>query len=194
MNRKEGAGMNLICRKCYKKEECEVPCAALEILYQIYNEQNKKDKTIRVRNLKRQLGIRDAEPSNELRYLATKIINRYSEFSFIKEWGIKIGYIISQERKRGEKIIYADCRKVQEVYKAYLPYDFIITFYENNTGFLNENQLKILMYHELKHIGIGPKGFKIIPHDIEDFSNILEDFGLDWNCLDKELPDILGGE
>ncbi|OZV10781.1 hypothetical protein CIW83_18350 [Tissierella sp. P1] len=81
-----------------------------------------------------------------------------------------------------------------ETYKAYLPYDFIITFYENNTGFLNDNQLKILMYHELKHIGIGERGLKINPHDIEDFSDILDKYGLDWNNFGKELPDILGGD
>jgi len=185
---------DLICNKCYLKKECELPCNAFEELYKIYDEQNKKDKTIRVRNLKRQLGIRDAEPSNELRYLATKIINRFPEFAFIKEWNIKIGYVISQEKKRGEKIIFADCRKVQEVFKAYLPFDFIITFYENNTGFLNENQLKILMYHELKHIGMGEKGPKTIPHDIEDFSDILDKYGLDWNAFGKELPDISGGD
>lgn len=186
--------MTKICNKCKWEKDCEIPCKALDELYRIWDEQNKKDKTIRVRNLKRQLGIREAEPSNELRYLATKIINRYPEFDFIKEWDIKIGYVISQEKKRGEKIIYADCRKVQEVYKAYLPYDFIITFYEFNTGFLNENQLKILMYHELKHIGMGPKGPKIEPHEIEDFIDILENYGLDWNMPDKEVADMLGGD
>lgn len=185
---------NQICNKCYKNKDCEMPCAAIDCLYQIYNEQNHKDKTVRIRNLKRQLGIREAEPSRKLRTLANKIIKRYPEFAFIREWNVKIGYVISQEKKGGQKIVFADCRKVQEVFKAYLPYDFIITFYERNTGFLNENQLKILMFHELKHIGMGQKGLKIIPHDIEDFSDILEKYGLDWNTFGKELPDILGGD
>ena len=185
--------LNSICNKCLYKNDCEMACAAFDELYQIWKEQNYRDKTVRVRNLKKQMGIREAEPNRELRFLADKIIKKYPEFGFIKGWGIKIGYVISQERKRGEKMIYADCRKVLEVYKAYLPYDFIITFYEQNTGFLNENQLKILMYHELKHIGIGEKGLKIVQHDIEDFSDILEKYGLDWNFPDKDLPDILGG-
>ncbi len=186
--------MNSICNKCYKNKDCELPCAALDALYQIYYEQNEKDKITRIRNLKKQLGIREAEPSRKLMTLANKIINRYAEFNFIKEWNVKIGYVISQEKKQGEKIVYADCRKVQEAYRAYLPYDFIITFYERNTGFLNDNQLKILMFHELKHIGMGPKGLKISPHDIEDFSDILDKYGLDWNNFGKELPDILGGD
>ncbi len=182
-----------ICDNCCYDNGCESRCAAFIELYKLWNIQNKKDKTIKIRNLKKQLEIMEAEASNDLRYLGMKIINKYPEFSFIKEWGIKIGYVVSQEKKSGEKITYADCRKVTDVYKAYLPYDFIITFYERNTGFLNENQLKILMYHELRHIGIGEKGLKIVPHDIEDFSDILTKYGLDWNSHGKELPDILGG-
>lgn len=180
-----------ICDICYIKG-CEVPCAAYKELYSIWREQNNKDKTQRIRNLKRRLGIAEAETSNELRLLANRIIKHFPELYFIKEYDIKIGYVKSYEKKQGEKVTYADCRKVPEVYKAYLPYDFIITFYERNTGFLNENQLKVLMYHELRHIGIGEKGLKLVPHDIEDFSDILTKYGLDWNSHGKELPDILG--
>lgn len=186
--------MSEICDRCHKKKECEIACAAYNELYKIWDEQNAKDKTVMIRNLKKQMGIRDAEPSRQLRLLANKIINRFPEFGFIREWNIKIGYVVSQERKSGEKITYADCRKVQEVFKAYLPFDFIITFYERNTGFLNENQQKVLMLHELRHITMGEKGLKLRTHDIEDFSNILDKYGLDWNHYGKELPDILGGE
>ncbi|MDF9845186.1 MULTISPECIES: putative metallopeptidase [unclassified Paenibacillus] len=185
---------NAICQSCTKFITCESPCAAIQTLYQIYDAQDEKDKTVRIRNLKRQLGIQDAEPSRSLKRLADQIIKRFPEFSIIREFNIKIGYVVSQERKRGEKITYADCRKVQEVFRAYLPYDFIITFYERNTGMLNENQQKVLMLHELRHITIGEKGLKIRPHDIEDFKDILEPYGLDWNEPGKELPDILGGE
>jgi DNA-binding Lrp family transcriptional regulator len=182
-----------ICNSCYYADGCEIPCAAYKELYSIWRKQNNKDKTIRIRNLRKQLNIGEAEVSHELRRLGDKIIKHFPEFNFIKEYGIKIGYIISHEKKQGEKITYAECRKVTDLYKAYLPYDFIITYFERNTGFLNENQLKVLMYHELRHIGIGEKGLKIVPHNIEDFSDILTKYGLDWNSIDKELPDILGG-
>lgn len=187
---------DLICKECHYRKDCpntDLPCAAFKELHRLWKEQDIKDKIIRIRNLRRRLGVRDAEVSRDLKRLADKIINHFSEFNFIKEIDIKIGYVISQQRKQGEKITYADCRKVQDVFQAWLPYDFIITFYERNIGFLNENQLKILMYHELKHIGVGMKGLKITPHDIEDFKDIISDYGLDWNLPGKELPDILGG-
>lgn len=181
-----------ICDGCINADGCDLPCAAYKELHSIWREQNNQDKTQRIRNLKRRLGIAEAETSNEMRLLANRIIKHFPELYFIKEYDIKIGYVKSYEKKQGEKVTYADCRKVPEVYKAYLPYDFIITFYERNTGFFNENQLKILMYHELRHIGIGEKGLKIVPHDIEDFKDILKEYGLDWGEPGQEVPDILG--
>lgn len=186
--------MNEICKRCLLKKDCESMCPAYQELYKVADDQDKYDKTMYVRSLIKKLGIRDAEKSDSLRRLGDKIIKSFNQFNFIREWNIKIGYVISQEKKSGDKITYADCRKVPEVYRAYLPYDFVITFYERNTGYLSENQQKILMYHELQHIGMGEKGVKIVPHDIEDFSNILSKHGLDWNDPGQELPDILGGD
>ena len=183
-----------ICSKCLNAQICDMPCAALETVGSICRDQDIKDKTALIRSLARQMGIRDAESSKKMRILASKIINRFPEFSFIREWNIKIGYVISHESKNGEKIVFADCRRVQEVFKAYLPYDFIITFYSRNTAFLDDNQQKILMLHELRHITLGEKGLKLRPHDIEDFKEILEKYGLDWNEQGKLLPDILAGE
>jgi hypothetical protein len=47
------------------------------------------------------------------------------------------------------------------------------------------------MLHELKHVGIGEKGLKLVEHDIEDFKDILKQYGIDWNCLDENVIDIL---
>lgn len=62
------------------------------------------------------------------------------------------------------------------------PYDFLIIFYGPNIDGLDANQLKILMFHELLHIGVNSDGtsFKVVPHDIEDFSLILERYGIGW--------------
>lgn len=185
---------NDICGECTHRKDCEINCPAVDLLVKLNEKQKVKDKTDRLRNIARQLNLRDAEVSNELRLLGEKIIKKFKEFSFIKEYDIKIGYVNSYESKGGEKITYADCRKLQEVYKAYLPFDYIITFYDRNTGILSDNQKKILMLHELKHIGVGMNGLKMIQHDIEDFSDILTEFGLDWNGYNKEVRDILEGD
>jgi hypothetical protein len=185
-----------ICSKCVNGG-CDIECAAVEKLKSIYRETRLEERHIIVKELQKELGIVDAEPSEEMRVLAEKILSnesilaKFPELHVIKEYDVKIGYVISQENPGGTKIKYADCRKLKWTYKAFLPFDFIITFYERNTELLNENQQKIVMLHELKHVGIGEKGLKLEEHDKEDFANILEAYGIRWNSLDMEVPDIL---
>lgn len=189
--------MDLICDECTNKLFCKkkkISCKAIDELNNIYNVQSFKRRTILTKLLSRKLGIRDAEPSKELQQLGEAIINKFPELHFINIYGIKIGYVLSHENKSGQKITYADCRKLGEVYKAYLPFDVLVTFYYFNTELLNKNQKKILMEHELKHIQITERGLTIRPHDIEDFKDILAKYGNDWNEPGKEVPDILGGD
>lgn len=189
--------MNAICKDCINKGMCkteDIKCKAMQELCKIQDARSIKDRKIITRLLARRLGIKDAEPSKELKQLGEAVINRFSELQFINIYGIRIGYVLSYENKTGQKIVYADCRKLGEVYKAFLPFDFVITFYYFNTEMLNDNQKKILMLHELKHIQINERGLSVKPHDIEDFKDILEKYGNEWNEFNKEVPNILGGE
>ena len=129
--------------------------------------------------------------SPEYRRLGERIIKEHEDLHWIKECKISIGYVESDKDKRTNgKIIYADCNKVQPLYKAYVPYDFIIRLYTTNTLMLDEKQLDILMYHELLHVGMEDNGEpKIVPHDIEDFKCILDRYGLDWNVPEGGDPD-----
>lgn len=185
-----------MCEQCSLLDICKesgLNCPALNKLLQIYKETRQTDRHQLIKKLQKELSIRDAEPSKDLRKLAEQIIDRFPEFSFINEYGIKIGYVLSQERPpmSGDKVKFADCEKVKLKYQAWLPFDFIITFYEPNMETLSENQRKILMLHELKHVGIGERGYKIVEHNIEDFRSILENYGLDWNEFEVDVPDIL---
>jgi hypothetical protein len=188
---------NLICARCLKNTECGLKCEAWNKLNELYQEARTKERHQLIKKYGRSLGIVDAEPNKDLRKLAEKILSnesilaKFPELNVIKEYDIRVGYVVSQENPGGTKIKYADCRKLKWTYKAFLPFDFLITFYERNTELLNENQKKIVMLHELKHIGIGEKGLRLEEHDKEDFSNILEAYGIRWNSLDMEVPDIL---
>lgn len=183
---------NAMCNECANNEICkDYMCPAMDKVLQIYRETRHKERHQLIKKLQKELSIRDAEPNKDMRKLAEQIINRFPELSIIPEYGIKIGYVLSQEKPPGSKIKYADCEKVKLKHQAWLPYDFIITFYEPNTELLNENQKKILMLHELHHIGIGDRGLKIEEHDTEDFARILEDYGIRWNSYGMDVPDIL---
>ena len=189
---------SLICRKC--AIGCGDTCAALKELLKLYRDLRTEEKTAITKDLRKELSLVDYEVADDLRVLAEKIISAMPELSIIRDYEIRVGYVRSFEAKRDKgKQINADCRKVNGTYTAYLPYDFIVTFYEPNIYNMSENQKKILMLHELRHIGIGERGFRIENHDVEDFRDILDRFGIEWNGFDQEVPDILaaievGGE
>jgi hypothetical protein len=183
---------NPVCQKCGMN--CKEFCMAIKLLLKIYNEKRLEEKTELIRKLRPLLQILDYETADDLRELGEKIINRFPEFSFIKEFDIKIGYIRAYESKNSKgRPMFAECRKISGSYQAYLPFDFLIAFYDPNVIILTENQQKIVMYHELRHIEMTPQGFTIRPHDIEDFENILREHGLNWNQFGNEIPDILAG-
>lgn len=190
----------MLCDKCNLCSECKqdgILCQFMHLLikeYRNYTTDSAKDKITMLRNL---LSEEDAEESEELAVLGKSVIKAIEELRFIDDYEIKIGYVLCYEEKiKNGKIIMADCRKVTNVYSAYIPFDFIITFYEPNICHLSENHKKVLMWHELKHIGINDKTlkteYKIIPHDIEDFYSITDKFGTRWSEIEK-IDDILGG-
>lgn len=125
--------------------------------------------------------MRGYEQSEELRALAERVIKENERFRALRE-GCRIGYQWSDTAKRnGQKIIYADTERVKEKLKGFTPYDFIITFYRPHCEALDGQRMEILMYHELLHVGYGEDGkCTIQPHDVEDFREIVERYGVGW--------------
>ena len=128
--------------------------------------------------------------SARYRKLGEQVIKDNEDLHWIKECRLRISYVESDKQKVSNgKIVYADCNKVQPLYKAYIPYDFIIRMYEPNVMMLNDDQIKILMYHELLHVGLEDNGeTRIVPHDIEDFGVILSRYGMNWNLPEGGGP------
>lgn len=190
--------LKTFCDKCRWRDECkkeDVTCNAVKALAKIGEEQDTKAKEELIRGYAKQLDLIDYEVSDELRQLGERVIAKIPELFYITELDVKVGYVLSYEAKKKDgKSIAADCRKVTGPYKAFLPFDFVITVYEANMSYMTENQRKVLMLHELKHIGVGDRGLKIAHHDIEDFASILVKYGLLWNEYDNDIEDILGGD
>lgn len=99
-------------------------------------------------------------------------------------------YLSSEHKKtQNGKTIFAQCEKVAEKYKWGIPADFTITVFEPNCVGFSDDQIKILLFHELLHVGIefcedGTENYSIRPHDLEDFKLIIDRFGTDWNEVD----------
>ena len=96
-------------------------------------------------------------------------------------------YLSSEHKKTaGGKIIHAECEKISEKYKWGIPCDFTITVFEPNIEGFSEEQLRILIFHELLHVKIdfkedGSEGYSTNPHDLEDFKLIIDRYGTEWD-------------
>lgn len=96
-------------------------------------------------------------------------------------------YLSSEHRKSSSgKVVNAECEKVSEKYKWGIPCDFTITVFEPNVEGMTDEQLRILIFHELLHVGIvfnsdGTESYSVIPHDLEDFKLIIDRYGTDWS-------------
>lgn len=85
----------------------------------------------------------------------------------------------TQPKKTNGKTVYADCQKLSEKTQALTGLDFVITFYDDAKEITPEAAW-ILMEHELRHVGWDGEKKSIVPHDVEDFRDIIDAYGIDW--------------
>ena len=107
--------------------------------------------------------------------------------AYISENGIAVGIVASEVAKKksgGTFRVHADCRKVPAYWRTFVPYDFLITIYEPNCAGMDIDQLRILLMHELLHIGVredDPLKTFVRDHDLTDFRCIVDEYGRDWS-------------
>lgn len=120
--------------------------------------------------------------SDELADIGRSVMKEFGDLRHLDDKGCRIGYQWSSQGKKSKgMLVMADTEMVKDKFKAFMPYDFIITFYEPNCYGLDEVRMRRLMYHELKHVGYGGYGdYSIIPHDMEDFRSVVDKWGADW--------------
>ncbi len=133
------------------------------------------------------------EHSREYRLIGERLIRTLPEFETVKETKPKIAYLVSdEERKKNKKVVFADCNLVSERYKWCCKYDFFIVIYEPNVDSwqFSDKQKETLIRHELHHVGVDFEGnetrFYIVPHDVEEFWDIINDCGLRWCEMNAE--------
>ena len=119
--------------------------------------------------------------------IANKVIENEPALNDVKESEATIVYLASNKPKTAKgKTVFAECEKVADKNKWAIPADFTITVYEPNCVGMTEDQLYILLFHELLHVGIdyqdgGEEKYYIRPHDYEDFKLIIDRFGTNWS-------------
>ena len=108
---------------------------------------------------------------------------------YIRQSEATIVYLSSDKEKKSKgKTVFGECEKVADKNKWAIPCDFTITVFEPNCVGFTEDQIRILLFHELLHIGIefaedGTEKYSIRPHDYEDFKTIIDRYGTDWSIV-----------
>ena len=129
------------------------------------------------------------ELSEEYTNIGKEVIDKEESLIDIRNSRATIIYLTSENKKmaKGKKVC-AECEKVPDKYKWSVPADFTITVFLPNVEGFTEEQKRILMFHELKHVGIifnadGSETYSVIPHDYEDFKEIIDRYGTDWSTV-----------
>lgn len=119
--------------------------------------------------------------------MAQELIDNEPELAYIKDSRVKIAFLESDQSKKADKdkLVLGECEKVAAKNKWAIAYDFTITLFKNNLIGLTLDQIKIVLFHELLHVGIepGPDGdetYSVVKHDLEDFKVIIDRFGTEW--------------
>ena len=124
--------------------------------------------------------------SEEYSEIAAKIIQEEILLTDLRHSEATIIYLSSDKEKTSKgRAVCGECEKIPDKYKWAIPADFTITIYEPNVSTFTPDQIRILLFHELLHVGIelkndGSEAYSIRPHDIEDFREIIKRHGMDW--------------
>jgi hypothetical protein len=114
--------------------------------------------------------------------IAQELIWEREELASLRDAEVTILCLSSEhEKKTKKKIVYGQCEKIADKYKWGIPCDFTITIFEPNVIGFSDEQIKILIFHELLHVGVDGEKMFIRPHDLEDFKTIIDEFGVDWD-------------
>ena len=113
--------------------------------------------------------------------IANELIATRPELEDLRNSDVTIICLASdQEKKSNGKLIFGQTEKIADKYKWGIPCDFTITIFDPNVAYWTADQRKILMLHELLHVGVDGDRLYIRPHDLEDFKSIIAEYGVDW--------------
>jgi len=112
--------------------------------------------------------------------LMSELINEYH--SHLRNANIECLFT-NKGRKRGGKTVIATCEAVNPTYNYLTNVDFIITIYDKVWEQLADKEKKYVLDHELYHAFVGENKngepvYKTVPHDLEEFNEIVERYGL----------------
>lgn len=135
--------------------------------------------------MERDMTTQNYKESIQYAQIAEELIKTEKSLQWMLKVGTRIAFLECGKPKRSEgKVVFGECIKVEEYQQVFCPYDFIIVVYAPNVYHMTHEQKRILIHHELLHCGFSTTKsgirYKTVPHDYEDFREIVFTHGLEW--------------
>ena len=125
------------------------------------------------------------KPSEEYASIASELIASEPLLASVRDSSVSIVYLVSDKEKTSRRrTVHAECERVPDKWRWCCDHDFAITVYAPNVERMDAEQVRLLMLHELMHVGVERDGneesYFTVPHDVEDFRVLLEEHGIGW--------------
>lgn len=98
----------------------------------------------------------------------------------------------SEAQKQGDRMILGQCTKVPAKFRPYLDYDYIIWLSEADYMAMDDLQREALVDHELCHCKYNAETgtWGIRPHDVQEFSAVIERHGI-WSPDTRKVKNAI---
>lgn len=122
--------------------------------------------------------------SSYFKNIADELIKEEPELESILNSNAAIQYLESDYNKTKDgKTVLGLTEKVRSINQWAIPFDYTVTIYTENIKGFSEEQVKVLMFHELLHIDIDGDKYGLKTHDLEDFKLIVDKYGTNWDKI-----------
>ncbi len=110
--------------------------------------------------------------NEDYRPLANKLRSKYSELQHVPVKHILFLENREDKRKKGQHFVFAQVSKISGKIMDVLyqvtghTYEYIIEIFKPNVEDMSREQIVLLLYHEMRHIGVDGK---LVEHEINDW-------------------------
>lgn len=124
--------------------------------------------------------------------IAKRLVAKFPELKHISI--PRVLFIEDMEWKdpvNGKSQWMAKISKANKQFETMSGYSYILETRNHYIEKMSREQIVMLLYHELRHID---KFGDLIPHDVEDWSNLLATVGTDWATTQTKIKNLIDDE
>ncbi len=138
------------------------------------------------------------------RPIAEALKTKFKELEYVPVKNILFIENTEDKRKKNNSTVYAQISKMPPKFEEIIYqvtgkyFEYMLEIFKENTMLMSREQIVALVYHELRHIQLvqkkdGPE-IDIVAHEVEEWLNMIEKLGLNWQGTMSQVPDLLAAD